>query len=55
MSWNLIKSGNVLKKILPMKTNSLGTKMPENNIMPVEGNFDCRRKRVPVYSLDIPC
>jgi len=23
--------------------------------MPVEENFDCRRKRVSVYSLDIPC
>jgi len=24
-------------------------------LMPVEENFDCRRKRVPVHSLDIPC
>ena len=25
------------------------------NIMPVKGNFDCRRKRVPAHSLDITC
>ena len=26
-----------------------------SDIIPVEENFSCRRKRVPLHSLDIPC
>ena len=44
-----------LGKILPVKRIHLEQKNCEKNIMPVEENLHCRRKKVPVHSHDIPC
>ena len=49
MSLNVTKSGIVLEKIHSEQ------KISGINIMAVEENFDGRRKRGLVYSLDIPC
>jgi len=43
------------EKILFVKEIHLEQKSLWINIMPVEENFDCRRKRVQVHSLDISC
>jgi len=47
MSLNFSKSGNVLEKILPVK-NPLRKK-------PMNKYYACRRKRIPMHSLDISC
>jgi len=44
MFLNLTKSGNVLKIILLVKNPSRTKNLI--NIMPVEENFDCRRKKI---------
>ena len=53
MSLNLTKSGNVLENIAWEKIH-MDQKSLWINIMPVE-NFNCRRKRVTIHGLDIPC
>jgi len=53
MSWNFPKSGNVLEEILPVKNIHLEQNSQCINIIAVEENFDCRRKRVD--NLDTPC
>jgi len=59
MSLNFTKSEDDLetsrKKILLVKKIYLEQKIPSINIMPVEENFDCRRKTVLVHSVDITC
>ena len=47
MSWNF------LEKILLVKRNPLKQKCLQINSMPVEENFNCRRKSVPVKSVQI--
>ena len=54
-SWKFYKIRKCLGKNIACETIHLEQKSPRLNIMPVEENFDCRRKRVPAHSLDIRC
>jgi len=55
MSLNLTKSGNVLGKNIGWEKIHLEQKSLRINILPIEENFYCRRKRVLVHGFDIPC
>jgi len=57
MFLNFVKSGSVLEmpwKNIACKKFHLEQKISRIYIVPVEENFDLRRERVPVHSLDIP-
>jgi len=54
----ILENNKFIFQVLEMSLNF--TKSGEKNLwfkyyMPVEENFDCRRKSLPVHSLDIPC
>ena len=53
VSRNLTKSGNLMENNIACEKICLEQKWPRINVMPVEEDFDCRRKRVPVHSLGI--
>ena len=55
MFLNFTKSKNVLEKNIACEKINSEQKSLWINIKPVQENFDCRRKREPVHSLDIPC
>jgi len=51
ISLNFTKSGkNIACEKIHLEQNNISI-----NVMPIEENFYCRRKRVLVHSLDIPC